>query len=851
VSIILLAFLGCSTSLEQGQDLSNTDGSLGDNTSFSRGPSEQPAMRLLNSLDDVVLTITESNLPEDFEVPNSYTLEGGWNYEGSRGSRQSVWAHESPIQFDRKNYSRAPEGVSLSRGDRELSFTNLPSRTSRPGWDISQGSIYYTTADEPSEWEQAPTLHFQDEVLLQDRLNFNSSNLTEEEFISYDLSIGGITQPGMLLPAPSTASWNVTPPTNGVFSTSLRIASRAVSFGPQSDGVRFVVEANGVELFSENVSIDQVVDVEVDLSDFAGQESNITLKSLPLGNSDFDHLIAASPMITSNDNDSPRRVIVIGLDTLRYDALSQHGQTLDTSSALDDFARGATIFENALTSAPRTRPSFRTVLSGRYPLPAMNAPQLGEIMQSAGFVTAGVTANVHLVPRFNFNAGSDYWHYENGVDAEVEIDRAKSWLSEHESQDSYLFLHLMDPHVFYRAPSSYLDMYVTFPPESLSEDMNRWQITSLTNRGEVSEVDKQWLRGRYFGEVAYMADQLAQFLAWVDALEGENLIVIQSDHGEEFWEHGGFEHNHTLYQELVHAVLWIRPPNGAGQRITERVGTVDIVPTVLDFVGIPRFEWPELDGVSLAPLMDSGSRGDASDSLRETLNARPHPVGFLMYDRERWAVVADEHKYIIQTYNGEEELYDLTSDPGEHVNIMDNVDQDRIEHFRERLSTATGWPVGHGWRFDIQRTRESFSVEFSNPIDAQILDPEADRQRRANIEWGDRAPATVEDIGTLIVSDDGLSVRFEPGSRGRGVLAVVAPEGTTATIITGDERTELAQDVVTINNRQHRIVAEPGAVILPLDSVLARLQAAEEEDGENEEADDSSLDALRALGYIE
>ena len=852
LSIILFTLLSCSSpNGPNGNTPSIQQIGIGDNSGFSRGVSSRPALRLLNDLDNVVLTLANTNLPENYEVPTSYTLDRDWDYEGSRSSRLSVFSHPSPISLDRNSYSRPPEGVSLTRGERELSFVNLPSRSSRPGWDISRGEIYYTTSDEPSEWELFPTLHFQDELELQNRLNLQSSGLTPEEFVSYELSSGGVTRPALLLPAPSSATWTVTPTESSRFSTSLHIASRSVSFGPQSDGVEFTVDANGVELFNENVSLGQTVDVSVDLSSLAGQQVSLTLRSEPLRNGHFDHLMLASPMITSTENDSPRRVIVIGLDTLRYDALTQHGQPLDTSSALNDFASGATIFENALTSAPRTRPSFRTVLSGRYPLPAMDAPQLGEMMQDAGFVTAGVTANVHLVPRFNFNAGADYWHYENGVDAEIEIERAKNWLTDNASQDSYLFLHLMDPHVFYRAPNPYLDMYVTFPPENLSEDMNRWHITSLTERGEVNEVDMNWLRGRYFGEVAYMSDQLAQFLAWVDELEGENLIVIQSDHGEEFWEHGGFEHNHTLYQELVHAVLWIRPPNGAGQRITERVGTVDIVPTILDFVGIPRVDWPPVDGVSLAPLMDSGPRGDRADSLRETLNERPHPVGFLMYDKELWAVVADDHKYIIQTYNGEEQLYDLAADPNEQIDILANVEQSRIDHFHQRLSAATGWPVGRGWRFEIQRTGEGFTVEFSEPVIAQILDPESDRERRANVEWGDTAPTSIEDIGDIITSPDSKTIRFEPNTRGRGIVAVIAPEGTTATIVTGDERTDLAQDVVTINNRQNRIVVTPGAVILPQDSVAARLKAAAESEGENDEADDSSLEALRALGYIE
>jgi hypothetical protein len=151
----------------------------------------------------------------------------------------------------------------------------------------------------------------------------------------------------------------------------------------------------------------------------------------------------------------------------------------------------------------------------------------------------------------------------------------------------------------------------------------------------------------------------------------------------------------------------------------------------------------------------------------------------------------------------------------------------------------------------VQRANGGFTVEFSQPVVAQILDPESDRERRANVEWGSTVSSTIEDIGNLIISNDGATLRFEPHTRGRGVVAVIAPDGVTATIITGDERTDLAQDVVTINNRQHRIVVTPGAVILPQDSVAARLKSDAEAESENEEADIGSLEALRALGYIE
>jgi len=481
-------------------------------------------------------------------------------------------------------------------------------------------------------------------------------------------------------------------------------------------------------------------------------------------------------------------------------------------------------------------------------LNAIGAPTVADAFRAQGFYTAGITANVHLVPRFGFNSGFDYWHYENGTDADVQIRRAKRWLSAHEHQDSLLFLHLMDPHTFYRAPGRFANRYVETDPGPLDPDLNRWRVMALSDAGRLTRENKQWLQARYDGEVRYMAEELAGFLAWVETLPGQTLVVLHSDHGEEFWEHGGYEHNHTLYQEVVQGVLWIRPPGGWGEgphHVEKNVGLVDIVPTLLDLFDL---ESPATDGLSLAPLLDAG-RAAKVEELNTSLEERALPIGHLMYDTERWAVVADGHKYILQTMSGEEELYEVATDPLELRQVAPLYSQEQMDKWRRKLAQATGWPVGAGWRVEITRASVPFTLRFDAPVEGLILDPESGRKRRANLMWGETSSKGPDDLGSLTRSEDGLSLTFSPkGTAKNGTLAIrLDHRGQTAMLQTGDGE-QPVEAGATISTKQLRLSLKAGAVILPQNSVR---QALAQENTPKDEASGASMEALQALGYVE
>src|SRR6185503_17166325 len=140
-------------------------------------------------------------------------------------------------------------------------------------------------------------------------------------------------------------------------------------------------------------------------------------------------------------------------------------------------------------------------------------------------------------------------------------------------------------------------------------------------------------------------------------LADRTLVVVVSDHGEEFWEHGGVEHGHTLYDEVLHVVWLMRWPDAlrAGTRLTDMVSTVDLVPTVVELAGIAPGD--ETDGVSLVPALNG------EPSMPRALISEN-----LLFAEERVSMRTATAK-LVRWANGKEEVYDLRHDPGEQRDL--------------------------------------------------------------------------------------------------------------------------------------------------------------------------------------
>lgn len=735
--------------------------------------------RALDHLDEAQITLPEGQ-PVDTDASGTMPLLEKWVDTKKTWGRMRIWSHPLPFPCDMPRPNYAPLGAQFYHGDVELPFIGGLANAGRGGWYVEDNRVYLISMENPTSWTVKPELRVTELTETLRRRTFAGSGLTPAAFVRSTNTVGPVTRPGMLVPAPGKVTFTITIPPSATLDVGATLLAHPLLGDRAGNGAIARVEVDGESVWRANVSPgDGFADGTADLSRWGGKTVTVSFSSDPDGDAAYDSVFFSSPVIRGPKPESgPRHIVVVGVDTLRWDALSMNGQTVDgrkTSPELDSWAQSAVVFDDAWGPAPRTRPSFRTALTGRYPYDAIAAPTVAQLLAPAGFRTAGFVANVHLVPRFRFNDGFEHWYYENGARAEDEVSRALEWLDAHKDEDTYTFVHFMDPHTYYNAPEPFGSRFVdsslplSGPATAVPEIFDRWQILQLMRRKKLSASDKRLVHARYDGEVAYLSNSLTKLFDGVDALPGRSVTVVHSDHGEEFWDHDGYEHNHTLYSELVHTVLMIRPPGGWGggpHHVSAAVGLIDIVPTLLDLVGL-HIDTP-LDGRSLRAFVDAGAdptaNGAAESTLAEALHDRPLAIGHLMFDKERWGVVFQDWKYILQTESGEEELYDLRADAGEHSNRISDAPAGRVDAMRTALAVATGWPIEQVWRVELHGALDTFRVSFpiipgASPTQAGIIDPEAGESTRANLEWGEKPRLQTTDVGELHADAEGWLFR--------------------------------------------------------------------------------------------
>jgi len=349
----------------------------------------------------------------------------------------------------------------------------------------------------------------------------------------------------------------------------------------------------------------------------------------------------------------PLNLVLITIDTLRPDRLGCYGYSHIETPNLDQVARGGVLFENAVAQAPLTAPSHASMLTGTYPtvhqvrdtggfiLPPSRTT-LAEVLQQQGYDTAAFVGAAVLKKSFGLSQGfsvyDDRMPKPGTSKAAVEfperragevVDRAIGWLGRQTGRPFFLWVHLFDPHDPYDPPAPFRQKYASRP---------------------------------YDGEVAYTDQQVGRLLeAVAKKSPPENtLIAVLSDHGESLSEHGEYTHGVFLYDATLRvAFLMAGPGLPRSLRVKPQVRTIDLLPTVLDLMGLKTPEG--VQGTSLAPAL-KGQAVPADYSYAETLYPKIN-LGWA----ELRAIRTNRWKYIRAP---KPELYDLVEDPGETRNVI-------------------------------------------------------------------------------------------------------------------------------------------------------------------------------------
>jgi arylsulfatase A-like enzyme len=408
-------------------------------------------------------------------------------------------------------------------------------------------------------------------------------------------------------------------------------------------------------------------------------------------------------------------VFLVLVDTLRADHLSVYGYGKPTSPHLDALAADGVVHTRAFAPAAWTRPSCGSLLSSRLPpeigLRGLRSrlrpevPILPQFLRAEGYATAGIVSSVHISAQYGFDKGWDrldigtsYLRW-TGVtralrrlrllprsdtypryDAAELTDRAIAWLDDRPGDDEppFLYLHYSDPHEPY-APPPEADRWREFAGQAARA--LPVPPSGPPRSGRVhSPAEAEALVARYDAEIAYFDHHFGRLLAALEqrGLYDDALVIVTSDHGEEFGEHGGFAHAHSLYNELLHVPLVIKYPAGASVAAgseAEVTGLIDVVPTIRNVLGAA---WPEA-GFRGRSLLDGG---DPRDRLLYADNAEP-ALRALTGRRDKLIQRLDASGGVV-----EERYYALDADFGERGagTPPSSVPEARLRGFRETLA---------------------------------------------------------------------------------------------------------------------------------------------------------------------
>jgi arylsulfatase A-like enzyme/Tfp pilus assembly protein PilF len=362
-------------------------------------------------------------------------------------------------------------------------------------------------------------------------------------------------------------------------------------------------------------------------------------------------LAASAFAVVPSAQRSAPNVLLVTIDTLRADRLGAYGYKKSRTPVIDRLAREGVRFADATAHAPLTYPSHVSILTGRYagafgvklngmtPLPD-SATTLAERLRGASYRTGATIGSVIVDRSSGLAQGFDEFDDEIAVTggqvvALADLQRtaaqvtqsAARWIAAQRSP-WFLWAHYYDPHLPYSAPARQ-----GAPPDP------------------------------YDAEVAYVDEQLGVLLRGID--RSRTIVVVTADHGEALGDHGEEDHGYFIYDSTLRVPLIVAAPGLAPRAVSEQVRSVDIAPTIAALAGIGTLQ--DVDGESLAPLLNGGTRPEVPVSLAESWYPRLH----FGWSELRSARVG-EWKFIAAP---KPELYDLRTDAGEQKNVV----QDRAQ----------------------------------------------------------------------------------------------------------------------------------------------------------------------------
>ena len=422
-----------------------------------------------------------------------------------------------------------------------------------------------------------------------------------------------------------------------------------------------------------------------------------------------------------------RNVLLVTVDSLRADHVGYHGYDRDTTANLDAMAESAHVFLNAFSNGCSTRRSFPSILGSTYPLMyggfekiSEDRRLVSEAFDDAGYATGGFQSNPHLLKEFGYGCGFDHYFGSNEeasstsqlrhfikqafddesllfrvlktgfdlserligynpgepfVTAEQKTDEALAW-ARGVDEPVFLWVHYMDVHHPYHPPEEH---QLAFRDSTVSKrESVKLRRKMLEDPHNMTDEELQKIIDLYDGEIRYFDAEMHRLVEGArEALDGDTVVAVTSDHGDEFGDHHGFAHYDTFYDELLHIPLLLGV-DGNGDH-DELVSHLDLAPTLLEYAGA---DIPEtFVGESLASIIKE-DEWDKEAVIAESGSLDPEEFR-CTYRTNEWKYIRGGNHRQAEDKPAEE-LYDLTDDPTEQVNLIDKATE-KISGLREAV----------------------------------------------------------------------------------------------------------------------------------------------------------------------
>ena len=400
-------------------------------------------------------------------------------------------------------------------------------------------------------------------------------------------------------------------------------------------------------------------------------------------------------------------IILISIDTLRADHLGCYGYNRSTSPFIDSLAKKSLLFKNHISQAPFTSPSHMSIFTSLYPsqhlicqhstLPKCNdnyglsdeVITLPMVLKQKGYTTIGYHGGGNVNGELGFAKGFDLY-IRNTYNFSKDLERIDNWLKEYEGRRIFLFYHTYQVHDPYFPPEDYnrrFGNYVewfdnsskakwTKAEEKYNDSIDKLFLEFRDFYFKAVEKNKTFLNhavSQYDADIAYMDDFINGLFSLLEreGILNKTIVVFTSDHGEEFYEHGGFVHS-KLYQEILHVPLIIFLPNFQNYEIDYYTTSLDLAPTIFDIVGIQnrRFE-KQKEGESLINYI-------LMNKSRETDVFSEYPYEYMSLIHRNW-------KLYIYPEENFTALFNLNSDPSEKHNLAD-TESEILKYMQQQIN---------------------------------------------------------------------------------------------------------------------------------------------------------------------